>query len=139
MESVVTLINHPNHVLVTTIFYVKGIRGHPSKTSGPKGRGGQPKMDDHRRVGGVGDPPLNRTSISDDFEQIFCVSDSDDTPPPLSRSAGSKNMLRFERFLRDRGRTSGDEGGRWGVQMDDVGQGGGWGQKVSFWWDVFDG
>jgi len=45
---------------------------------------------------------LNRTSTSEYFDQIFCVSDSEDTPPlPCSRLSGSQNMLRFRVFLRD--------------------------------------
>jgi len=47
--------------------------------------------------GGGGGRQLNRTSISEDFEQIFCVSDSEDTSPPL-RGPPELEMLRFRRF-----------------------------------------
>jgi len=52
------------------------LRGQPSKTSRPI-RGGSTNSGPPRTGGGR---PLNRTSISDDFEQIYCVLDSDDTP-----------------------------------------------------------
>jgi len=42
----------------------------------------QPKVDDR----GGGGRSLNGTSISDDFEKIFCVSDLDHTPPTHDRT-----------------------------------------------------
>jgi len=53
-------------------------KGPSIKDVRPDGWGGQPKVDDHGRGGR--DRLLNRTSISENFEQIFCVSDSENTP-----------------------------------------------------------
>jgi len=79
-----------------------------------------------------GGRPLNRTSTSEDFEQLFCVSDSEDTPPPRPQLSGSQNLLcfrvftrvftRLRTFTRDTGRTS--EDGFFFLQTDDVRQGG---------------
>jgi len=54
----------------------KGVTGHPYKDVQPDGGGGQPKADDPERGGGG--LHLNRTTTSEDFEQIFCVSVSED-------------------------------------------------------------
>jgi len=63
-----------SHISKSFFFHLlqrQWIKVYPSKTSGPM-RGVNQKW--------TGGRPLNRTSISDDFEQIFCVLDSDDTP-----------------------------------------------------------
>jgi len=86
------------------VSYLGQVRGHASKTSGPMG-GGQPKVDDNGRRGGGG-RSLNRTSISENCEQIFCVSDSENpNPPPPVHGRPDRNILRpdpdilrFERF-----------------------------------------
>jgi len=89
------------------------------------GGGGQTKADGGGRL-------LNKTSTSEDFEQIFCVSHSEDTPPRpwLSGLFGSQNMLRFRAI---RAGCSRMEGGSSKRTMSDR-EGG-----FSFCQDVFDG
>jgi len=78
--------------------------------------------DDDGRGGGEGGP-LNRTSISEDLEQIFGVSDSENNLPLPSTVVWIAKYVAFRTFSRNLVWTSEDGGG--GVfQTDDVGQGG---------------
>jgi len=76
---------------------------------------------------------MNRTSIYDDFEQIFCVSDSEDAPflPSTVVRIAKYVVFRtfFARYGSDvRGRTAVGEGVAFKRTMLD--RGGGGGQKV---------
>jgi len=99
-------------------------RGHPSNTSSPMGGGGHPKVDDRGR--GKWGRPLDKTSISDDFEQILYVSDYEDTSP--SSLSTVVRIAKYVAFSDVSARYGPDGGG--GFHTDDVRQGGG--SKKSF-------
>jgi len=77
-------------------------------------------VDDHGRGGGCWD--LNRTSISEDFEQIFGVSDSENNLPLSSTVVWIAKYVAFQTFSRNLVRTS-EDGGEGVFQTDDVGRG----------------
>jgi len=80
---------------------------------------------------GGGGRHLNRSSTSADIEQIFCVSDPEDTLPRIRLSV-PENMLRFRAFLRDTSRTPEDVGGGEGCLANGRCQTGGRGPKSQF-------
>jgi len=79
----------------------------PSKTSGPMGGGGGYTKTGRQRTNGGGRGGGRPTSISDDFEQIFCVSDTEDPCPRPSVAFG-----RFRMILPDVSGDGGKRGGR---------------------------